>query len=152
MSALVALSSRFELAQALPLGALEGPLRRPGRGLGVALGEQSERVVGGEAVSKAARPLALAGLSIARLGIDPKRPGRAVADDVLFLVLGDRFVGEAGKVIVGLVVFAHVIEAEAVILPLEPPFPWARGRGRAPCSRAGRKADRGRARADSGRA
>jgi hypothetical protein len=44
-----------------------------------------------------------------------------VADDVLFLVLGDRLVGEAGKVIVGLVVFAHVVEAEPVILPLEPP-------------------------------
>jgi hypothetical protein len=44
-----------------------------------------------------------------------------VADDVFFLVLGDRLVGEAGKVIVGLVVFAHVVEAEAVILPLEPP-------------------------------
>ena len=56
------------------------------------------------------------------------------------LVLGDRL-GEAGKVIVGLVVFAHVIEAEAVILPLEPPS-LGRGVGRAPCSRAGRKADR----------
>src|SRR5262245_58330298 len=111
----------IELAQALPLGALEGPLRRAPRGLGVAFGEQSERVVGGEAVSKAARPRAVAGLSIARPGIDPERPGRAVADDVLFLMLGDRLVGEAGKVIVGLDVFAHMIEAEAVILPLDPP-------------------------------
>ena len=57
-----------------------------------------------------------------------------MADDVLFLVLGDRFVGEAGKVIVGLVVFAHVIEAEAVILPLEPP---SLGRGEAGLLAAG---------------
>src|SRR5262245_36512436 len=110
----------IKLAQALPLGALEGPLRRPALGLGGALGEQSERVVGGKAVRKAAGPLALAGLSIARPGIDPERPGRAVADDIFLLVLGDRFVGEPGEVIVGLVVFAHMIEAEAVILPLEP--------------------------------
>ena len=45
----------IELAQALPLGALERPLRRPFIGLGGALGEQSERIVGGKAVGEAAR-------------------------------------------------------------------------------------------------
>src|SRR5262245_28626637 len=109
----------IELAQALPLGALERPLGRAGLGLGGALREQSERVAGGETVSKAPGPLALAGLSIARPGIDPERPGRAVADDVVFLVLDDRLVREAGKVIVGLVVFVDMIEAVAVIIALE---------------------------------
>src|SRR5262245_47952430 len=87
----------IELAQALPLGALEGLVRCTAFGLGGVLGEQSERVVRGKAVRKAAGPLALAGLSIVSPGIDPERPGRAVADDIFFLVLGDRFVGEPGE-------------------------------------------------------
>src|SRR5262245_42612030 len=110
----------IELAQALPLGALERPLGRAGLGLGGALREQSERVAGGETVSKAPAPLALAGLSITRPGIDPERPGRAVAGDGAFLVLADRLARGASKVVVCLVGVGHMVEAEAVMLPLEP--------------------------------
>ncbi len=39
---------------------------------------------------------------------------------VVLLVLGDVFVGETREIIVGLVVLAHVVEAEAMILALVP--------------------------------
>ena len=45
-------------------------------------------------------------------------PSWAMPDDVVFLVLAHSLVGHAGKVVVALVVLAHVIEAEAVILAL----------------------------------
>src|SRR5580658_10151871 len=43
-------------------------------------------------------------------------PGRAVAGDGFLLILRDRIVAHAGKKIVGIVVFAHVLEAEPPIL------------------------------------
>ena len=48
--------------------------------------------------------------------------GRWPIDGVL-LVGGDRLVGHAGEVVVGGVVVAHVVEAEAPVLPL-PPRPF----------------------------
>src|SRR5690348_3700861 len=40
-------------------------------------------------------------------------PGRAVADDRVLLIARDRLVAHAGKEIIGVVVFADMIEAEA---------------------------------------
>ena len=44
--------------------------------------------------------------------IDTDRPCRAMAGDRLLLVTRDLAVGEAGEVIIALVVFLHVLEAE----------------------------------------
>ncbi len=47
-------------------------------------------------------------------------------DRVVLLVLDDVLVGQAGEIIVGLVVLAHMVEAEAMILALVP-APLGRG-------------------------
>ena len=44
-----------------------------------------------------------------------------MADRVVLLVLDDVLVGQAGEIIVALVVLAHMVEAEAVILAFLPP-------------------------------
>ena len=54
---------QIELAQALPLGALDRPLGRLSIGFGRGLGEQYEWIVGGKAVGEAARAVAASGLS-----------------------------------------------------------------------------------------
>ncbi len=43
-----------------------------------------------------------------------------MADRVVLLMLDHVLVGKAGEVVIGLVVLAHVVEAEAVILALVP--------------------------------
>src|SRR6202044_2875567 len=58
-------------------------------------------------------------------------PGRTVAGDGLLLILRDRVVAHSGEKIVGIVVFAHVLEAEPPILAgLQPAFGRAMGRRR----------------------
>ena len=58
-------------------------------------------------------------------------PGRAMADDRLFLILRDVVRVHPGEEIVGLVVLPHVIEAEPPIFPLtQPPFGRAVSCGR----------------------
>src|SRR6476660_5471376 len=106
-----------ELAQAFALG----PAQEPGRFAGGArrrLGfgaKYRERVIGGKAIGKV---VAAPGGAIARPGIHPDEPGRAVADGVVLLVLGHVLVRHAGEVIVRLVILADVLKAVAVILAL----------------------------------
>src|SRR3954447_7271126 len=50
--------------------------------------------------------------------VDSHGPGGTVADDRVLLVGHDRIVGHAGKIIVGCIIGAHVIEAELPIAPL----------------------------------
>src|SRR3990170_2328053 len=109
---------KIELAQALPLEALKRPLWRPGCLGGSAIGEHPERIVGGEAVGEAAGARAVARATVARPGIDADEPGRTVPGRVVLLVLDHLFVGETGKIIIPLVVLAHMVEAEAMILAL----------------------------------
>src|SRR5262245_7980479 len=78
--------------------------------------EHSERVGGGteggvEASGGRAKP------RVARLlAVEPKLPGRAVPGYGILLEAGDRLVAHPGEIIVGLIVFAHVLEAEAPVL------------------------------------
>src|SRR5690606_18312368 len=66
----------------------------------------------------------------ARLAVGAHLPGRAMAGQRLRLEAGDVRVGEAGEIIETLVVFAHVVEAEAEILALaHPPHRRAVGAG-----------------------
>ena len=62
-----------------------------------------------------------------------------MAGDGILLVLEDGVIAHAGEVIVGVVVLAHVLEAEAPILVLAQPRPWARDaspRWRSPSNRS----------------
>ena len=149
MSALVALSSRLSWRRHFFSRALERPLALC-FGLGGALGEQPERIVGGEAVGEAAGPGAIGCTAIASPGIDAERPGRPMPDRVVLLMLDHFLVGQSGEVIIGFVVFPHMIEAEAVILALLTRVPLARGKVPALCSPATRKTERNRAAGGSG--
>src|SRR5262249_47520434 len=51
----------------------------------------------------------------------PHFPGRAVTGDRVLLIARHRFLAHPGEEIVRMIVFAHVIEAEAPILVLMPP-------------------------------
>ena len=59
----------------------------------------------------------------------------------VLLVLGDGVVVHAGEEIVGMVVLAHVGEAEPPVFILACRVPWARDAAPAPCSPATRRPD-----------
>src|SRR5205085_12681617 len=61
------------------------------------------------------------GIKAVGVAIEAHLPGRAMTDHRVLLVLQDRVLAHAGKIIVGLVVGAHVIEAEAPVFPLMHP-------------------------------
>jgi len=61
-------------------------------------------------------PLASFRRAIARRGIHAHEPSRAVADQIVLLMLRHIVVGHTGEIVVRLVVVAHMLEAETVIL------------------------------------
>ena len=75
----------------------------------------------GEAVA----PLASFRRAIARRGIHAHEPSRAVADQIVPLMFRHIVVGHTGEIVVRLVVVAHMLEAEAVVLAL-PAAPFGR--------------------------
>ena len=69
--------------------------------------------------------------------VEAHLPGRPVAGDGVLLVARDRIVAHAGEIIVGMVVLAHVLEAEAPVLVLAqrgPSAPDASPRRRSPAT------------------
>src|SRR6516162_2684657 len=50
-------------------------------------------------------------------GIGPHLPGRTMARQRILLIARDRLVVHAGKEIIRVVIFAHMVEAEMPILP-----------------------------------
>src|SRR5262249_24834970 len=85
-----------------------------------AVGEQAERIVGGEAMLEAAGAGVVSRPPASRPRVHADEPGRAMADRVVLLVLDHLLVGQPGKIVVGLVVGAHMVEAVAVILAFKP--------------------------------
>src|SRR5262249_36582396 len=53
--------------------------------------------------------------------VHPHFPGRTVPGDGLFLIARDRILAHSGEEIVGLVVFAHMLKAEAPVFALAQP-------------------------------
>ena len=68
-----------------------------------------------------------------------------MADRVVLLMLDDVLVGQAGEIIVALVVFAHMVEAEAMILAFLPAALGRRVESGLARSPAARKPGRSRA-------
>src|SRR6185503_14201029 len=53
--------------------------------------------------------------------IEAHLPGRAMSGDGVLLVTRDRILAHAGEIVVGMVVFPHMFEAEAPVFPLAQP-------------------------------
>src|SRR5208282_4531395 len=99
---------------------------------GAHLAEQRERVVGrppaGASVAGTAPAISAAAADAADRA---HFPGRTMAGHVVLLILRDRVVAHAGEEIVGIVVFADVLEAEPPIFAgAKPPLRRAVGRRR----------------------
>src|SRR5690349_20350273 len=108
-----------ERMQRLALGiAHSAPLRLARIGLArppAELAEHAERIIGALVAEEAPARARLAGA----LAADHAHlPGRAMAGDRVLLIARDRVVAHAGEKIVGVVVLAHMIEAEAPVLAL----------------------------------